>query len=103
MNVKNTKSERLSYCWALNYLPFLSFKISHGLASLVFFESVLNFWVSLLHIELKNLILVNFLLDDLLSISARELILGDKIEFVMHYCSLFTLTIKYLSSLRNLS
>lgn len=69
MDIYTSQAQCLSDCRALHDLPLLPLQVAHGLTSLVLLESVLDLWVGLLHVQLQDLIFIDFLLNYLLGIS----------------------------------
>lgn len=78
--------------------------MGHGLPSLGALEFLLKFGVVslLLYEELHDLRLVDLLVDELLSILARELVLGDVRELLVHDGGLLALGIEDGGALRDL-
>lgn len=59
--------------------------LTHGLTSLVALKLFFKLGISLLlHVKFHNLILIDLLMNELLSITTRELVFGNVSEFLMH-------------------
>lgn len=91
----------------LSFFPLFMFAgghLTYRLPTLISFELVLKFCICLLlHIELKNLALIDFLMDELLSVFARQLVFGDVGKLLMHDHCLLPLSVKDRSAFCYLS